>query len=204
MTKVFPNLDVVFRQNKNIRRRIMRNRYTGSSDNIEESSSYQPAGCFQLHSSKCKVCERMDEEVTSWKSNKTGRSYTIRRHYTCQTTYCVYLATCHLCQAQYIGQTTRTMQKRHYGHRAEVKTAADGLGEHFNLHAAELGLDVKTDIDTIMQNCSIVIVASVEPGQPWSQKRLDALEADLEDRVMTLDKHGGMNRREDRKRERGS
>ena len=54
----------------------------------------------------------MDDEVTRWKSNKTGRSYTIRRHYTCQTTYCVYLATCHLCQAQYIGQTIRTMQKR--------------------------------------------------------------------------------------------
>ena len=95
------------------------------------------------------------------------------------------------------------MQKRHYGHRAEVKTAADGLGEHFNQHAAELGLDVNTDLDTVMTNCSIVIVASVEPDQPWSQKRLDALEADLEDRVMTLDKHGGMNRREDRKRERG-
>ena len=65
-------------------------------------------------------------------------------------------------------------------------------------------MDVNTDIDTVMQNCSIVIVASVEPVQPWSQTRLDVLEADLKDRVMTLDKHGGMNRREDRKRERGS
>jgi hypothetical protein len=102
----------------------------------------------------------MDEKVSSWKSNKTGSSYTNRRHYTCQTTYCVYLATCHLCQAQYIGQTTRTMQKCHYVHRAEVKTVTDGLGEHFNQHEEELGLDVKTDIDKIMQNCSIVIVAS--------------------------------------------
>ena len=56
-------------------------------------------------------------------------------------------------------------------------------------------MDVNTDIDTVMQNCSIVIVASVEPVQPWSQTRLDALEADLKDMVMTLDKHGGMNRR---------
>ena len=141
----------------------------------------------------------MEDEVTKWKSNKTGREYTIRRHYTCQTTYCVYLATCHLCQAQYIGQTTRTMQKRHYGHRSEVKTAADGLGEHFHQHAEELGLNVNTDMDRIMENCSIVIVASVEPNQPWSKTRLDALEADLEDRVMTLDKHGGMNRRVDRR-----
>ena len=96
------------------------------------------------------------------------------------------------------------MQKRHYGHRSEVKTAADGLGEHFHQHAEELGLNVNTDMDRIMENCSIVIVASVEPNQPWSKTRLDALEADLEDRVMTLDKHGGMNRREDRRRGMGT
>ena len=67
------------------------------------------------------------------------------------------MATCHLCQAH----TIRTMQKRHYGHRAEVKTAAGGLGEHFYQHAAESGLNVNTDLDTVMKNCSIVIVAGV-------------------------------------------
>ena len=92
------------------------------------------------------------------------------------------------------------MQKRHYGHRAEVKSAADGLGDHFHQHALEMGLDVNKDIDIIMQSCSIAIVASVEPDQPWSRKRLDQLDSDLEDRAMLLEKHGGMNRREDRRR----
>ena len=92
------------------------------------------------------------------------------------------------------------MQKRHYGHRSEVKIAADGLGEHFNRHALELGVNPNTGIEQIMENCSIVIIASVEPDQPWSKSRLDDLEADLEDRVMTLEKHGGMNRRKDRRR----
>ena len=130
-----------------------------------------------------------------------SREMLVQHHYiiTCQTTYCVYLATCHFCQAQYIGQTTRTMQKRHYGPWSEVKTAADCLGEHFHQHAGELGFDVKTDMDQIMEYCAIVIVASVEPDQPWSHNRLDFLEADLQDRVMTLEKHGGMNRREDRR-----
>jgi hypothetical protein len=68
--------------------------------------------------------------TTKSRSNKTKRAYEIRRHYTCQTTFCVYLATCTLCQAQYIGQT-----------KSEVKTAADdGLGEHF--HAVAMGLDL--------------------------------------------------------------
>ena len=92
------------------------------------------------------------------------------------------------------------MQRRHYGHRAEVKTAADGLGNHFHQHALELGLDLNKDMDTIMENCSLTIVASVQPDQPWSRSRLDNLEADLQDRVMTFEKHGGMNRREDRQR----
>ena len=60
-------------------------------------------------------------------------------------------------------------------------------------------MDVKTGMDQSTEYCSIVIVASVEPDQPWSQSRLDVLEADLEDRVMTLKKHGGMNRKEDRR-----
>ena len=142
----------------------------------------------------------MEDGRKKWKSNRTKREYSINRHYTCQTTFCVYLATCELCQAQYVGQTIRTMQKRHYGHRSEVKTAADGLGEHFNLHAAQMGLNLDTQMDQIMEHCDITIIASVEPDQPWSQMRLDALEADLQDRVMTLEKHGGMNRREDRRR----
>ena len=79
------------------------------------------------------------------------------------------------------------MQKRHYGHRSEVKTAADGLGEHFNIHAAHMGLDLDTQMDQIMQSCNITIIASVEPDQPWSKSRLDALKADLQDRLMTFE-----------------
>ena len=142
----------------------------------------------------------MEDGITRWKSQKTKREYRINRHYTCQTTFCVYLATCHLCQAQYIGQTTKTMQKRHYGYRSEVKRAADGIGEHFHKHAVDLGLSLNTQMDQIMQHCNITIIANVEPDQPWSKSRLDSLEADLEDRVMTLEKHGGMNRREERRR----
>ena len=191
--------DVVFRQDKNIKSRIMRNRYN-SKRNTENSNNFQPAGNFQLHSTRCKVCERMKDGRKKWKSNKTKREYTISRHYTCQTTFCVYLATCELCQAQYVGQTIRTMQKRHYGHRSEVKTAADGFGEHFYTHAAQMGLNLNAQMDQIMKHCDITIIASVEPDKPWSQMRLDTLEADLQDRVMTLEKHGGMNRREERRR----
>ena len=138
-------------------------------------------------------------KMGNWSTN-TKREYRLTRHYTCQTTFCVYLATCELCQAQYVGQTTRSIQKRHYGHGAEVKTAADRLGEHFNLQAVQMGISLDTQLDLIMEHCKITIIASVEPNQPWSKTRLDTLEADLQDRIMTLERHGGMNRREERRR----
>ena len=63
-----------------------------------------------------------------------------------------------------------------------------------------MGLNLNTQMDEIMEHCTITIIASVEPDQPWSKDRLDTLEADLQDRLMTYEKHGGMNRREERRR----
>ena len=64
----------MFRQDKNIRSRIMKNRYK-SKGNTENSNNFQPAGNFQLHSTRCKVCERMKDGRKKWKSNKTKREY---------------------------------------------------------------------------------------------------------------------------------
>ena len=79
MKRIFPKIDVVSRQNKNIQRRVMQNRYKSRNQN-PQSIGCQPAGNFKLHSSRCKVCERMRDGVTTWKSTKTGRNYNIRRH----------------------------------------------------------------------------------------------------------------------------
>ena len=62
-----------------------------------------------------------------------------------------------------------------------------------------MGLNVDKDMDKIMEMCQITIVASVEQGKPWSKRQLDIIEGDLQDRIMTFEKQGGMNRREERK-----
>ena len=49
----------------------------------------------------------------------------------------------------------------------------------------------------------LTIVGSVEPGVPGSRVRLDRLEADIQNRLMTMEKHGGMNFREEIRRKRG-
>ena len=64
-------------------------------------------------------------------------------YYTCQNqTHLIYMVRC-LCDANYVGQTTQTMRKRHLGHRAEIRAGADGLGRHFKKHG--VGLDLKNE-----------------------------------------------------------
>ena len=103
----------------------------------------------------------MENDEIEYQSSKTGRKYGIKRHYTCQTTYCVYLVNCEVCQSQYTGQMIV-----HYGHRNEVKRCEEGLGAHFYHHAQHLNIDVHRNIDEIMKHFSLTIIASVEPDMP--------------------------------------
>ena len=67
---------------------------------------------------------------------------------------------------------------RHLGHRTEIRSGADGLGRHF-LDNHGQGLNLKNeDIfeQNVMQHFTLTIIASVEPGKPWTQTRLDQLE----------------------------
>ena len=116
----------------------------------------------------------------------------------------VYLSTCGICSSQYVGQTTMEMRRRHYGHRDEVKRGSDGIGEHFHKHAQEMRLDLRKgdDFERIMREFKLVIVGSVQPGQPGTQSRLDNLEADLHHRFQCLLKHGGIGKRDETKRRR--
>ena len=86
----------------------------------------------------------MEDGKVKYKSAKTGREYKISRHYTCENTHIVYLAKCLLCSVDYIGQSTRTMRARYLGHRAEIRSGADGLGKHF-LEQHGQGFNLKND-----------------------------------------------------------
>ena len=139
----------------------------------------------------------MTDGRTSYTSSNTTRQYDIRRHYTCQSRMVVYLVTCLLCpdKKQYTGKTIRSMAERHRGHRAEIKSAS--LGEHFHKHLLDMGLDPKANnnIEKIVPYFDLVVIASVNPGSPRAEDRLDRLEADFQHRLMTMNTHGGLNLR---------
>ena len=54
--------------------------------------------------------------------------------------------------------------------------------------------------ENIMKHFDLTIIASVESGQPWTQKKLDDLEGRFQKNLMTMDYHGGMNIRDENKR----
>ena len=207
MKKIFPKIDVVTRQAENIGQSVIKSRHWKfSKPQNTNRPPPPPPGNFKLHNKNCVTCLRIDDEKTKFTSSRTGRAYKITRHYTCESSHVIYLARCCLCNVDYVGQTTQTMRKRHLGHRAEVRAGVVGLGEHFlSKHGVEKNLKDDKIFENIMKHFSLTIIASVEPGQPWTLRRLDQLEGDFQKRLMPMDYNGGMNRRDETvRRRRGS
>ena len=101
----------------------------------------------------------------------------------------------------YIGQTTQTMRRRHLGHRSEIRSGADGLGKHFLSHGQNLNLkNERIFEENVMKYFELTIIASVEPGQPWSQQNLDRLEAKFQKNLMCMEYNWSFNIKDDIKR----
>ena len=88
------------------------------------------------------------------------------------------------------------MALRHYGHRSEINRGEVGLGEHFHMHMVQEGLD----IDQVSEYFDLTIIASVQEGRSDADKRLNELETNFQNRLMTMDFQGGLNVRNDLRR----
>ena len=53
-----------------------------------------------------------------------------------------------------------------------------------------------------MKYFELTIIASVEPGHPWTNRKLDELEGKFQKNLMTMEYNGGMNIRDEVKRRR--
>ena len=72
-----------------------------------------------------------------------------------------------------------------------------GMGEHFHKHMKEKNWDV----DQMSEYVDVTVIGSVDSSRLDARKRLDNLETDFHNRLMTMNFHGGMNDRDDRRRE---
>jgi hypothetical protein len=109
-----------------------------------------------------------------------------------KTPHIIYLVHCDLGILDYTSQTTQFMRKRPLGHKAEILSGADGLGKHLLRHSQYSNLKDDKIFEEIMKQFQLKIIASVEPGKPWTQENLDGLEAKLQKNVMAMDYNGGI------------
>ena len=128
--------------------------------------------------------------VSEYTSTVTGETYKINGYYTCNTSNCVYLVTCGICDAQYIGKTTTSMRERHTKHRSEIRNNQCGLATHFFKHAEEMGIDMNTNMEEIMQHFKLIIIRSAAKCtvEEWKD-----MEASLMQTLKTTEEYGGMN-----------
>ena len=57
------------------------------------------------------------------------------------------------------------------------------------------------NVNQITLHVDVTVIGSVDSSRPDARKRLDNLETDFQNRLMTMNFHGGMNDRDDRRRE---
>ena len=150
-------------------------------------------GCTVIHQKNCVACKRL-VETDKFHNPVTGFPYSIRRQYSCKSSWIIYLARCKAHNLRYVGQTfdQRGFIGRHYGHRQECLTGVGGLGEHFF-----------ADHGGCVEDMEVVIIDSVEPG---NHSLLDQKEEEWIQRLKTMDNmgQGGLNKRDELKRNNGA
>ena len=142
------------------------------------------------HDKGCICCRRIANDVCEYTSTVTKQSYTIDGNYTCKTKNCIYLATCGICDNQYVGKTTMSMRKRHQLHRRDIKANIGGLGAHFFKHAEEMKININTNMEEIMQHFKLFIITS---ANKCSIEEWEDMEAIMMQTLRTTQDHGGIN-----------
>ena len=99
--------------------------------------------------SRCKTCAM----VSSATQVPVSPVYTIRQHFTCASESVVYLITCTLCNAVYVGETGTPLRRRITHHRSDIHLRRDtAVAEHFQgAHAPRVAVLESTARDVVVR-----------------------------------------------------
>ena len=117
-------MQIVTRQPRNLKTMV-----SGAKKKQARTEPEGEAGCFKC--TKCKVACPVLKESKVFQSNNTKKTYPIRQHMTCTSSFVIYLATCRRCRGQYVGKSQTDFRRRHSNHKQEIRWSKGGLGQHF-------------------------------------------------------------------------
>ena len=118
-------IQIAYRQPKNLQKIVTGLPIKGEGEGVGDPNP----GCFKCQEN-CHTCKILTEGKT-FKSKNTGRTYKIKQHLTCKSSFVIYLGTCLKCGGQYVGMSKQQFRRRHSGHKQEIKKLIGGLGHHY-------------------------------------------------------------------------
>ena len=98
------------------------NRSPNLKDMLVKSKVYflpQPKLSQPCWQSRCLTCPHMNTSQVI--SNKANHSYPTRGNFPCKSTNIIYVMTCNVCNIQYVGETSNTINNRCRGHGNSIR-----------------------------------------------------------------------------------
>lgn len=93
---------------------------------IQTTQTHQPSwlkhlGCYRCGHNIC-ICCKFINVSRIFTSTNTGLIYNVKQYINCNTTFVVYLITCHTCNTQYVGSTMCKLKDRFRRHLSDVNS----------------------------------------------------------------------------------
>ena len=175
MSSCFPEPPLIaLRQPPNLGNLLIK---TKTHSSTSSNPPTQPPGNAPCCKARCKTCSFM-KTTNTIEGNSFKRSMS---HYiTCESKNVVYLISCKVCPALYVGQTTTTLRARFNNHKYSILNKSNTpVGLHFNSH----GHNGTNDIS----------LQGIERIDPFSKARLNQRESFWMWNLGSHNVHSGLN-----------
>ena len=109
LKKVFKNRPIIaYRKPKNLKDLLVRSKFVYEQE--------EEKGCSPCNDQRCSWCSQV-KETNTFKSETTGKTFSILHKVNCKSSKIVYLVRCKCCHKQYVGRTWRQLNIRFNIHR---------------------------------------------------------------------------------------
>ena len=102
LKKVFKNRPIIaYRKPKNLKDLLVRSKFVYEQE--------EEKGCSPYNDQRCSWCSQL-KETSTFKSETTGKTFSILHKVNCKSSKIVYLVRCKCCHKQYVGRTWRQLR----------------------------------------------------------------------------------------------
>jgi len=133
---------VAYRNHKNLKQLLVKSKLEGDKQRFFR-------GCGNFN---CKTCRVHSFDCGKFSSSNRKTDYLIKDDMCCNSNNIIYLITCSKCNAQYVGETSRSLRDRLNQHRSAIRNKLNTpIGLHFNSPEHSL-LDLKIVAIELIKN----------------------------------------------------